>query len=349
MTLPDRTPRSVALASSAIITGISAVVFFFIIYLLEKTVEWLWVVLFLGSGFVIAFLVIYFFIEQFLYRKVKIIYKTIHSLNTQNDRRSRIKMGSDILGTINAQVAEWAEEKIKEVKDLQAADTYRKEFIGNLAHELKTPIFNIQGYIDTLLEGDLDDVELNRKFLEKAARNCDRIADLIKDLDLISVIESGNIHLQVVRFDIVELVKKAIDSLEQQAAERNIVLRIKNPNERPIFVMADKSKIEQVLVNLLVNSINYGRKDGETKVRFYDMEDNILIEIADDGIGISKEHIPRIFERFYRVDKSRSRHEGGSGLGLAICKHIIESHQQTISARSTEDVGSTFAFTLKKA
>lgn len=349
MTLPDRTPRSVALASSALLTAISAVVFFFTIYLLDKTFDWQWLVLFLVSGFVVAFFIVYIFIEQFLYRRVKIIYKTIHSLSTQGERRPRIKMSSDILGTINEQVAEWAEEKIKEVKQLQAADTYRKEFIGNLAHELKTPIFNIQGYIDTLLESDLIDADLNRKFLEKASRNTDRLADLVKDLDLISVIESGSIQLNLVRFDVVELAKRSMESLEQLATEKGISLRLKNQNERPIYVMADKSRIEQVLINLLVNSINYGRKDGETKIRFYDMADNILIEVADDGIGISKEHLPRIFERFYRVDKSRSRHEGGSGLGLAICKHIIESHHQSISVRSTEDVGSTFAFTLKKA
>jgi len=258
-------------------------------------------------------------------------------------------MGEDVLGEVNQEVADWASEKIKEIKELTATDDFRKEFIGNLAHELKTPIFNISGYIDTLLDSELDDPELSRKFLQKAMSNCDRMSDLVKDLDQITRYESGNVPLEISRFDVVDLTRKTIDSLDHLAREKKISLRIKNPNERPIFVEADKLRITQVLTNLLVNSISYGRDKGETVLRFYDMDDNILIEVADDGIGIAKSHLPRIFERFYRVDKSRSRNEGGSGLGLAICKHIIESHNQTISVRSTEEVGSTFAFTLKKS
>jgi two-component system phosphate regulon sensor histidine kinase PhoR len=349
MNLPDKSPKSVAVASSILITSIFAVVFFVTFYLLEKIFEVLWLLVFVGAGFAITYWVVYFFIERFLYRKVKIIYKTIHSFNTSNEKRNRIRMGSDILSDINEEVAEWAEGKIKEVKEIQMADNFRKEFVGNLAHELKTPIFNIQGYIDSLLDSDLKDEALTRKFLEKAARNCDRMSDLVKDLDQITIIESGSMQLNVTKFDLVELTRKTLESMERMASEKRITLRIKNPNERPIFVLADKLRIEQVLINFVVNSINYGKENGETKVRFYDMEDNILIEVADDGIGMSKEHLPRIFERFYRVDKSRSRNEGGSGLGLAICKHIIESHHQTISVRSTEGNGSTFAFTLKKA
>jgi two-component system, OmpR family, phosphate regulon sensor histidine kinase PhoR len=345
--IPDRSPRAVALVSSAVITGVFALVFFFSIYLLDKSFEWQWLAVFLAIGFGITYFLVAFFIERFLYRKVKIIYKTIHSLKTQNENQPRIRMGSDVLEEVNNKVAEWAEEKIKEVKELIATDNFRKEFIGNLAHELKTPVFNIQGYIDTLLDGELEDPALTRKFLEKAGSNCDRLSDLLKDLDQISTFESGNVPLNISRFDVVDLAKKTIDSLDQQAREKNIRLYIKNANEKPIYVLADRSRIEQVFVNLLVNSVAYGKQDGETRVRFYDMEDNILIEVADDGLGMSKEHLPRIFERFYRVDKSRSRNEGGSGLGLAICKHIIESHRQTISVRSTEGIGSTFSFTLK--
>lgn len=346
----QRTPKGVALISSALITGLLAVTYFLLVYFLEKEFEWLWLFSFVILCGTISYFIIFFYIEKFLYSKVKIIYKTIHSLKTTTgDIKPSIRMSTDVLGLVNQQVADWAEEKIREVKELKATDHFRKEFIGNLAHELKTPIFNIQGYVDTLLESDLDDEALTRKFLQKAASNCDRISDLIADLDQISRIESEGPLLQISRFDIVEVARQMMDSLDQQAREKNITLRFKNANEKPIWVEADEKRIKQVLTNLLINSINYGKRDGETRIRFYDMDDNILIEVADNGLGIAKEHLPRVFERFYRVDKSRSRNEGGSGLGLAICKHIIESHKQTISVRSSEDVGSTFAFTLRKA
>jgi two-component system phosphate regulon sensor histidine kinase PhoR len=308
----------------------------------------LWLLLLLILGFGISFGIVYYFVERFLYHKVKIIYKTIHSLKTQGEGKPKIQMSADLLGEINNRVADWADEKIREVKDMRSAENYRKEFIGNLAHELKTPVFNIQGYVDTLLDTDLNDPELNRKFLERAGASCDRLADLIKDLDQITSFESGNIPLELVKFDVVALARETIEMLEPQSREKNITLRIRNANEKAIFVEADKKRIQQVFVNLLVNSINYGKDNGETRIRFYDMGDNLLIEVADDGIGIGIEHLPRIFERFYRVDKSRSRNEGGSGLGLAICKHIIDNHNQNISVRSTENVGSTFGFTLKK-
>jgi two-component system, OmpR family, phosphate regulon sensor histidine kinase PhoR len=348
--MAETSPKKVALNSAALITGLLAITYFLLVYFLDREFEWIWLIMFVALGFIISYFIIFNFIERFLYSKVKIIFKTIHSMKTQGgDVKPRIRMSEDVLSEVNERVADWAEEKIKEIKDLQATENFRREFIGNLAHELKTPVFNIQGYIDTLLESELDDADLTRKFLTKAARNSDRLADLIQDLDQITRIESEGMMIDMKKFDIVELSKQMIESLEQQAREKNIVLRLKNPAEKPIMVMADKKRIEQVFTNLLVNSINYGNENGETRIRFYDMNDNILIEVADNGIGMSKEHLPRIFERFYRVDKSRSRNEGGSGLGLAICKHIIEAHKQTISARSSVDVGSTFAFTLKKA
>jgi two-component system phosphate regulon sensor histidine kinase PhoR len=258
-------------------------------------------------------------------------------------------MSTDVLSTINKEVADWADEKIREVKDLRSAENYRREFIGNLAHELKTPVFNIQGYIESLLDTELNDIELNRKFLERANRSCERMVDLLKDLDQIAKIESGNMPLELSRFDVVQLARETVDMLEPEAKERKVELKLRNSNEKPILVKADRKRMHQVFVNLLMNSVVYGKEGGETRIRFYDMDDNVLIEIADDGLGIAKEHLPRLFERFYRVDKSRSRNEGGSGLGLAICKHIIDSHNQSISVLSTEGVGSTFSFTLKKA
>jgi two-component system phosphate regulon sensor histidine kinase PhoR len=343
-----RTPKSVALASAMLITGLLAATYFLLIYFLEKEFELLWLLLLVALGFGISFGIVYYFIERFLYHKVKIIYKTIHLLKSQGDGKPRIQMSTDVLSEVNNRVADWADEKIREVKELRSAENYRREFIGNLAHELKTPVFSIQGYIHTLLDTDLTDVELNRKFLSRAGDSCDRLADLIKDLDQITSFESGNIPLDIQRCDVVALAKESLEMLEPSARAKSITLRMRNANEKPIMVEADPKRILQVFVNLLMNSVNYGKEHGETRIRFYDMGDNVLIEIADDGIGIAKEHLPRIFERFYRVDKSRSRHEGGSGLGLAICKHIIDSHNQSISVRSTEEVGSTFSFTLKK-
>jgi two-component system phosphate regulon sensor histidine kinase PhoR len=344
-----RTPLQVSLASAGLITGLLALTYFLLIYLMEREFSLIPLLILLSLGFSISYGIVYYFIERFLYHKVKIIYKTIHSLKSQGDARPRIQMSSDLLTEINKQVAGWADEKIREVKDLRKAENYRREFIGNLAHELKTPVFNVQGYIETLLDTDLDDKELNRKFLDRANSACERLIDLLKDLDQIAKIESGNMPLELSRFDVVQLAKDTVDMLEPQALERQVSLKLRNSNEKPIFVEADMKRVQQVFVNLLMNSIAYGKELGETRIRFYDMDDNVLIEIADDGMGIAIEHLPRLFERFYRVDKSRSRNEGGSGLGLAICKHIIDSHNQSISVRSTEGVGSTFAFTLKKA
>ncbi|MEZ4801103.1 MAG: ATP-binding protein [Flavobacteriales bacterium] len=348
--MTQNTPKSVALNSSILITGLLALTYFLVVYSLDREVEWLWLLAFVVLGFGISYFIVFYYIDKFLYQKVKIIYKTIHTMKSSgSDIKPQIRMSSDVLSLVNREVADWAEEKVKEVKALKDSETFRKEFIGNLAHELKTPIFNIQGYIDTLLESELDDKELTVKFLQKASSNCDRLSDLIQDLDQITRFESEGMKFDMKRFDIVDMARQMMDSLEQKAKEKNITLRFKNTNERPIWVLADPKRIQQVFTNLLVNSINYGKENGETRIRFYDMDDSILIEVADNGVGIAKEHIPRIFERFYRVDKSRSRNEGGSGLGLAICKHIIEGHKQTISVRSSEEVGSTFAFTLKKA
>jgi two-component system phosphate regulon sensor histidine kinase PhoR len=348
MAFRTRTPKDVALISSICLTAIAALIYFLIIFYLEKEFETLWLIIFLAVGFTVSYLVIYYFTEIFIYKKIKILYKTIHSVKTLSDGKRRVQMSAEVLEDVNTEVAKWADEKIKEVKELASKDNYRREFIGNLAHELKTPLFNIQGYIDTLADSDLVDVELTRKFLSKASISCDRLATLIQDLDQITSIESGSIPLQFERFDIAQLARDVIDSLEAKSQEKNIHLSLRNANEKGIYVLADRNRIQQVLTNLLVNSINYGKDGGATLLHFFDMGDSQLIEVSDDGIGIGQEHLPRLFERFYRVDKSRSRHEGGSGLGLAICKHIIDQHHQSISVRSTEGIGSTFNFTLKK-
>jgi two-component system phosphate regulon sensor histidine kinase PhoR len=343
------TPRDVAVRISIYLT-VTVTVLVLLYVLAENDTPNIGLLIAVAAlTFAASFAISSWAVEKFIYRKVKIIYKTIHRFKSTKDRKKDIRMNEDVMTKVNKEVLNWAEDKIQEISELKEQDSFRRDFIGNLGHELKTPIFNIQGYILTLLEGALEDPENNRKFLMKAARNVDRIVTLLEDLDAITRIEGGLLEINSSRFDIVELSKEIIDSLEQKARRQKIKLRLKNPNEKPIFVNADRAKIEQVFINLLVNSINYGKEDGETRIRFYDMEDNILVEVADNGIGISEEDLPRIFERFYRVDKSRSRHAGGSGLGLSIVKHIIDGHDQAINVRSSPDMGTTFSFTLEKA
>ena len=292
----------------------------------------------------ISYFVIYSAVEKFIDHRIKVLYKTISKIKGGDEQS--INMDEDVVETANQDVMEWAEDQIKEITLLRETDSFRKDFIGNLAHELKTPLFNIQGFILTLLEVGLDDPEINRKFLSKAEKNIDRMTGLLEDLDSISKIESGVMTIDPEPVNIVELSNDIVDNLERKAKDANVNLKVRDTED--FTVLCDPQKIEQVLSNLLVNSINYGKDGGKTRVRFYDMGDNILVEVADDGIGIKEEDLLRIYERFYRVDKSRSRHEGGSGLGLAIVKHIVEAHGGNLHVRSTFEEGTTFSFTLKK-
>lgn len=296
-----------------------------------------------------SYFVASYIIEKFIYRRIKIIYKTIHSLKLKNILPENVTFNNDLLGQVNRDVVEWAQTNRRVIDELRSQDEYRKEFIGNVAHELKTPIFNIQGYILTLLEGGLEDEKINREYLLRADRSVERMINIVEDLDTVTKLESGQLTMELVKFDIVKLVQEVAELQEMDARRKGISLNIKRANDKPVYVFADKDRIRQVLSNLLVNSIKYGKEKGFTDIRFFDMDDNILVEVSDNGIGISPEHLPRLFERFYRIDKSRSRESGGSGLGLAIVKHIIEAHNQTINVRSKLGAGSTFSFTLEKA
>lgn len=296
-----------------------------------------------------AYFLIRFAVEEFIYSKVKIIFKNIHELKVGNDDDENELVRSTDLDLVTREVSEWASQRSKEIKDLRARENFRREFIGNISHELKTPIFNIQGYMLTLLDGALDDQEINRKYLQRANKSVDRMIAIIEDLEVISDLESNRVQLNLSRYNIMEQVLDVFELLTDPASKRKISLSVKGETERPVWVQADEAKIEQVLINLISNSIKYGRKGGKVEVSFYDMDENVLIEINDDGLGIPEKDLPRVFERFYRVDKSRSREAGGTGLGLSIVKHIVEAHKQTINVRSTEDLGSTFSFTLKKA
>lgn len=285
---------------------------------------------------------IYQVVKLYIHSKISVIYKNIY-------KHKGVTRFVDVdIDSVEKEVENWAIQKENEILQMKASETYRREFIGNVSHELKTPIFNIQGYILTLLDGGLYDEEVNMKYLKRTSKSVDRMINIVDDLEVITRLETEETQLEIGEFNIVELAKDVLDQLELKANESKIELSIQKEILTE-FVVGDIDKIQQVFANLMSNSIKYGKEGGRTEVRFFDMNENILIEIADDGIGISEMDLPRLFERFYRVDKNRSRKIGGTGLGLAIVKHIIEAHNQTINVRSTIDVGSTFSFILKKA
>ncbi len=303
------------------------------------------VVIFVGSYFWIGFV-----LEWFIYRKIKLIYKFIYQTKASKREETYYKyiLPKKSINEVSEDVERWAEQRSAEIALLKSNEAYRKEFLQNLAHEFKTPIFAIQGYVDTLLDGGLEDPNISQKFLEKAARNVDRMVNLVEDLDEISNLESGAQPLYKQNFIIQELVKEVFDALSIKTAVYNIKCSIKKGCEQPVTVFADKEKIRQVINNLVENAAKYGKQNGTIVASIYKTDDeHLLIEFSDDGMGISEEHLSRIFERFYRTDRGRSRDVGGTGLGLAICKHIIEAHNQTIHARSTLDVGTTIGFTLE--
>jgi two-component system phosphate regulon sensor histidine kinase PhoR len=296
-----------------------------------------------------SYALILFSVQTFVYRKIKLIYKLIYQTKASKREEFYYKniLPQKSIDEVREDVEAWAEQRKKEIEVLQQNEAFRKEFLQNLSHELKTPIFAIQGYVDTLLSGALHNNAVNSKFLQSTARNVDRLVNLVDDLDEISKLESGEQLLLQQNFIIQDLVKDVYDSLYIKAKEKEIKTYIKKGCEIPLTVFADKEKIRQVFINLIDNAIKYGKQGGIIEASFYKIDEkNVLIEISDDGVGISEEHLPRIFERFYRTDLARSRKEGGSGLGLSICKHIIEAHGQNIHVRSKIDVGSTFGFTL---
>lgn len=326
----------ICLICTLILAGLNTFNFFFSFILL--------VVSFLSSYFLILW-----GISQFIDKRFRLIYKTIHNLKVGLKREpTRIDLKDDVFGKIREEVIEWDKLNRREIERLTDQEEFRRDFLGNVSHELKTPIFSIQGYILTLLEGGLEDKTINRNFLLKAEKSINRMIEMVDDLDEIAKLESNRIELNIQSFDIIALTNEVFESLEYKARKKNLSLRLKNAG-KPIMVKADRSKVSQVLTNLIVNSINYGKEKGETIINFFDLHENILVEVKDNGRGIAEEHLPRLFERFYRVDKGRSRSDGGSGLGLAIVKHILEAHKQTINVRSKTSEGSVFSFTLKKA
>ena len=302
-----------------------------------------------GAVFVVVALVALFIIRKYVAYKLKPIYSIVLSRDVHtHEIFSELK--DKHVENIGEELTAWADTNDKEIARLKETEQFRKQYLGNVAHELKTPIFNIQGYISTLLDGGLEDELINRKYLERAEKSIDRLINIVNDLDTISKLESNMNRLEMEKFDIVALTKEIAEQAEMEADKKGIRISIKGADNlpSPFWVLADKHYIGQVIVNLVINSIRYGKEGGLTRVHFRDMLDKILVEVEDNGLGISKEDLPRVFERFYRTDKGRSREQGGTGLGLAIVKHIIEAHGERISVRSEPGVGSTFSFTLKK-
>ncbi len=313
--------------------------------------SWYDVAVTFGVTIVTSFIVFYYLIEKYIYSKIKLIYKLIHNLKLGRDLRDALgeHVTADPINDVETEVKEWAKQKKTEIDTLRTQEKFRREFLSNISHEFKTPLFAIQGYIEAIQDDEFEDLAMAREFLQKAARNVDRLSYLIKDLDEISKLETGEMPINYTKFKINDLIKEIFESMEMKAKQHHIKLIFKQKYDEPISVNADREKITQVFVNLIDNSFKYGKEGGSTSISLFELHGQVLVEITDDGIGIEEKNLPRLFERFYRTDTSRSRQIGGSGLGLAIVKHIIEAHQQTINVRSTEGLGSTFGFTLEKA
>ena len=301
---------------------------------------------FSSAIFIFSFFVLQYRVERFIYRRVKKIYDDVSLLDSTTFRSQPITTD---MATLTKEVKKFATDKKLEIETLKVREEYRREFLGNISHELKTPLFTVQGYISTLIDGAANDKVLRKKYLERAEKGVERLIYIVKDLDLITKLETGDLNLEYTIFDIVEVIKNVFELLEMGAANKRITLTFDSKYSNPIFVKADKDKIQQVVTNLIMNSIRYGRNGGTTEVSIESfVNKKVIIRITDNGEGVQKQHIPRLFERFYRIDKSGARSEGGSGLGLAIVKHIIEAHREKIYVESQFGMGSEFSFTLEK-
>lgn len=296
--------------------------------------------------FVLSFLILQLRVRKLFFERVRQIYK---DLEFESDSLIKTSTIDSDINSFAEDLEEFVKLKRTEIETLKKEDIYRKEFVGNVAHELKTPLFSVQGYISNLLDGAMDDKELLKKYLKRAEKSVDRLTFIIKDLDLITQLESSTLKLEVTSFDIVKLANEIIEDLEISASKRNIKIIFDKIYDADILVEADRNRIEQVMINLITNSINYGSEKGTTEISFESIEEKLIVKVNDNGEGIREEDMPRLFQRFFRVDVSRSRSQGGSGLGLAIVKHIIDAHNENIYVQSTVGIGSEFSFSLKKS
>ncbi len=336
-----------ALRSALLITIILTLTLcLFLLYNKQLEDTWLVLLVFTIMVFTVSFSIIQVRAEKYIYRRIKKIYDDVSLLESSSFTADPVTTD---MKTLTEEIEKFAKDKKIEIDTLKIREEYRKDFLGNISHELKTPLFTVQGYILTLLDGALEDKAVRKKYLQRAQKGVERLIYIIKDLDLITKLEVGDLNLELSDFDIVELIHGVFELVEMKAGKKNISLTFDMNYESPIYVKADRDKIQQVLSNLIVNSIKYGHRDGTTEVSVENLIRNkVIVRITDNGEGIPEEHIPRLFERFYRVDKSGSRKEGGSGLGLSIVKHIIEAHGEKMYVESVVDVGSEFSFTLEK-
>ncbi|WP_299670530.1 ATP-binding protein [uncultured Polaribacter sp.] len=323
--------------------SIAAISYFFILKHLGTST----IIISILALFIISFFTIQYRAEHFIYRRLKKIYEEVTILNIDDLKKESATTDIDKL---SKRVQKYVEGKRLEIKNLTERDSFRRDFLGNVAHELKTPLFTVQGYILTLLEGAIDDKKIRIKYLERANKGVERLVAVTKDLDMIAKLETDGLKLNIEVFNILEIIQNVFDLVEMKAKKRNITLKFDKIYEFPVFVVGDIEKIEQVLINLVVNSIKYGKPNGVSIVAVDNYNENkFVIRVIDNGEGIKQQHFPRLFERFYRVDQSRSREQGGSGLGLSIVKHIVEAHNQSVLLKSTFGEGSEFSFTMEKA
>ena len=338
---------SYALWSAIYITltaGVFAAIWYFFIL---KKISFSAILISIVVLFIISFFIIQYRAEHFIYRRLKKIYEDVSILDVNDLKKDSVTTDIEQLSN---KMQTYAEGKELEIKSLTERDSFRRDFLGNVAHELKTPLFTVQGYILTLLEGGMDDKNIRLKYLERANKGVERLVAVTKDLDMIAKLETDGLKIDKEVFNILEIIQNVFDLVEMKAKKRNIILKFDRIYEFPVFVIGDIEKTEQVLINLVVNSIKYGKPGGTTIVTADDYDHNkFVIRVIDNGEGIKQQHFPRLFERFYRVDQSRSREQGGSGLGLSIVKHIVEAHQQSVLLKSTFGKGSEFSFTMEKA
>ena len=337
---------SFSLLSSVYLTISLVLIGALIYFLFPEDNKLLRLIIFFPTVFIVVFLIIQYRTEQFIYNRIKKIYDEVSILN--DDEFIRASTTSDIDSLSNS-VKNYVQGKRIEIKNLTERDSFRKDFLGNVSHELKTPLFTVQGYILTLIEGGINDKLIRDKYLERANKGVDRLVAIVKDLDMIAKLETEGLKMNYEVFNIIDLIQNVFDLFEMKAKKRNITLQFDKVYDYPVFVNGDKERIEQVLINLIVNSIKYGKLNGLTSVGIESFDEKkFIIKVVDNGEGIKEEHISRLFERFYRVDQSRSREQGGSGLGLSIVKHIVEAHNETVLINSTFKKGSEFSFTMKK-
>ncbi|MGO3181648.1 MAG: sensor histidine kinase [Aequorivita sp.] len=335
-----------AASTSLLIALVSTLVMGLFLYGIFGIISW-WLILFFFTLFLIIFLILQYRLEKFIYFRIKKIYKDVRVLNETEFPKPAVTTDMDVL---TREVERYVNVKKLEIETLNVRENYRKEFMGNISHELKTPLFTVQSYILTLLDGAMKDKTVRKEYLRRAGKGVDRLIYIVKELDMIAKLEVGGLVLNKEDFNIIELVQNIFDLLEMKAAKKNISLVFDKEYSEGIFVKADRERIEQVIINLIVNSLKYGKQDGTIEVSIESLVKNkVLVRVTDNGEGILKENLPRIFERFYRVDKSGSRKEGGSGLGLSIVKHIVEAHNEKIYVESQFGIGSEFSFTLEKS